>query len=290
MAEERNLGLARAPENETADAEPTKEELQRRMDEARESISQTVTEIKETVVNQYQQVRESISDTLDWREQYRRHTVPFTVGAVGTGLLLGYSVGGAVFGGEGNDSYEEDDSDYETGDRAVADSAPRSYAAQPVVGAPAAVSRASRVAPPRQRAASEEDDYAPESRPSYAAAYDSQPAASASDEPDKPGLFDRFKETKAYDRLQQELYGMGDRFVEELSKTARTVVLPALLSKVKDMIGIDLGTQKEVAQRSQLEQQAAKASAGTAHAETASAASAAAGTTPGTTTPGEPSL
>ena len=55
MAEERNLGLARAPEP-AGDADSTKAELQRRMEEARESISQTVTEIKETVVNQYQQV------------------------------------------------------------------------------------------------------------------------------------------------------------------------------------------------------------------------------------------
>ena len=81
MAEERNLATARAPEDVTADADATKEELQRRMDEARESITQTVTEIKESVVSQYQQVRESISDTLDWREQYRRHNEPAHTGA-----------------------------------------------------------------------------------------------------------------------------------------------------------------------------------------------------------------
>jgi len=55
MAEERNVGLARATDS-SDDADQTKAALQRRMEEARESISQTVTEIKDTVVTQYQQV------------------------------------------------------------------------------------------------------------------------------------------------------------------------------------------------------------------------------------------
>src|SRR4028119_730321 len=116
MAEERTLGTARAPEtNDTADDELTKAELQRRMDEARESITQTVTEIKDTVTTQYQNVRESISQSLDWREQYRRRPVEFTVAALGVGLLLGYSIGGAF----GKDSemperyYESEGDDYD---------------------------------------------------------------------------------------------------------------------------------------------------------------------------------
>src|SRR5918998_4061974 len=109
MAEERNLATARAPEEVTTDADATKEELQRRMEEARESITQTVTEIKESVVSQYQQVRESINDTLDWREQYRRHTVPITLGAVGVGAALGYCVAGAIVGrGDTDDDYEDE--------------------------------------------------------------------------------------------------------------------------------------------------------------------------------------
>ena len=292
MAEERNLGVARAPERDSDDAtELTKEELQRRMDEARESISQTVTEIKETVVNQYQHVKESISDTLDWREQYRRHTVPFTVGAVGVGALLGYNVGGALFGGREDDDYYDADDDYETDDRGGSTSAARSYAAQPVIGAatesyrrPPTVSGAYRPAPPREEPAYErEGDAGYESRPSYGGAYEPQSLASeASDDPAKPGLLERFKETRAYDRLQQEVYTLGDRLVEELSKTARTVVLPALLSRVKDMVGIDLSTQREVAHRSQLEQQTAKASAGTAKADDSASGTGTTGATPTT--------
>ncbi len=106
MAEERNVGLARATDTPEADDEATKAELQRRMEEARESITQTVTEIKDTVTNQYQQVRESISDTLDWREQFRRRPVEFSLGALGVGLLLGYGVGAAFAGYRDGDDYD----------------------------------------------------------------------------------------------------------------------------------------------------------------------------------------
>ena len=83
MAEERTLGLARA--TESFGDEPSKEELQRRMDQARDSISHTVTEIKDTVANQVQAVKES----LDWREQYKKRPVAWSAGAVGVGFLVG---------------------------------------------------------------------------------------------------------------------------------------------------------------------------------------------------------
>jgi ElaB/YqjD/DUF883 family membrane-anchored ribosome-binding protein len=264
MAEERNVGLARAPES-SADGDSTKAELQRRMEEARESISQTVTEIKDTVVTQYQQVRENISDTLDWREQYRRRTVPFTVGAFAVGALLGYSVMGAFKGG--GDDYEEDDAfdRIESGfDRGLKGS--RSYAAQPVLG--------------KSSGGEYDEDVGPETRPSYSSGYQATPAppqqaqgfasyAAAAPEAEEeeskgPGLIDRFKETKAYDKLQDELSTLGERFVEELSRTAQTVVVPALLSKLKNLIGIDLSTQREVAKRSRVEQQTAQSTAQTA--------------------------
>jgi len=64
MAEERTLGLARARDTvETVDEQPSKEELQRRMEEARDSITKTVTEIKDNVAQQY----ENVKDALDWR-------------------------------------------------------------------------------------------------------------------------------------------------------------------------------------------------------------------------------
>src|SRR4026209_2501032 len=86
MAEERTLGLARAYD-ETAE-EPSKEELQRRLGEARDSITNTVTEIKETVANQVQAVK----DTLDWREQFKKRPVAWSAGAMGVGFAVGYCI------------------------------------------------------------------------------------------------------------------------------------------------------------------------------------------------------
>lgn len=54
------------------------------------------------------------------------------------------------------------------------------------------------------------------------------------------GLVSRFKETRAFDRLEQEVSTLGDRLVDELSTTAQEVVLPALLAKIKQWIGADL--------------------------------------------------
>ena len=121
MAEERTLGLARTREDYAE--EPSKEELQRRLDETRDSISQTVTEIKETVANQVQ----AVNDTLDWREQFKKRPVAWSAGAAGVGFLVGYCVAATVKG----DGRDTEVLDYY---------APRAkaYASQPVVSAQAA--------------------------------------------------------------------------------------------------------------------------------------------------------
>lgn len=301
MAEERNLGLARATE-QPSDADATKAELQRRMDEARESITQTVTEIKETVVNQYQQVRESISDTLDWREQYRRRPLPFTIGAFGAGLLLGYSVAGAFGGSDDDEDFDTEDAAFDRIERGfdqLKGAQPqRSYAASPVIGAAHTGGAYQRTSHPEAAEASAHAGS--EARPSYSSGYQAPTAPpaqaeagglmqlvaegaqdAAEEEPKGPGIFQRFKETKAYDRLQDEISTLGERAVEELSKTARNVVLPALLSKLKDMIGIDLSTQREVVQRGRLEHQVAETTAATSATEEGA-------TTTGKTAPGGP--
>src|SRR6476659_3566155 len=92
MAEERTLGLARAQEQTSE--EPSKEELQRRLGEARDSISSTVTEIKETVANQVKAVK----DTLDWREQFKRRPVAWSAAALGVGFCTGYCIANYVKG------------------------------------------------------------------------------------------------------------------------------------------------------------------------------------------------
>ncbi len=192
MAEERTLGVARAPE--VAEENFSKEELQLRMEEARDSITQTVTEIKETVVQQY----ETVKDALDWREQFKKRPVAWSLGAAGVGFCVGYGIASAIKGEESESERYVSSEDH-------------FYASQPNTGR----------------------SYTP-----LSANLDAGQKANGKDE--GPGLLERFKETRAFDRLHQEVGSLGDRLVEELSTTAQTVILPALIRKIRDMIGADL--------------------------------------------------
>ena len=183
MAEERTLGLART--NEDAVEEPSKAELQRRMDEARDSISHTVTEIKETVANQVQAVKE----TLDWREQFKRRPVAWSVGAAGVGFVVGYSLAAAVKGDSRDDELSAHYASQE-----------RSYAAQPILA-------------PSHSESTHENGH------------------------EGPGLFRRLTHTPVYGRVRNEVGNVGDAFLEELGKTAKQFVLPALMTSLRHFIG-----------------------------------------------------
>jgi ElaB/YqjD/DUF883 family membrane-anchored ribosome-binding protein len=190
MAEEGTLGIARA-RNEALNeesADPSKEALQRRMEEARDSITNTVSEIKDNVAQQY----ENVKDALDWREHFKKAPVAWTVGAAGVGFFLGYGIAAAL----------TDD-----------DRSPIQYAKSTAYSltAPETITPAS-----PQRSNGKDDG---------------------------PGLLERFRETSAYDRLSKEVGSLGDRVVEELSTTAHQVVLPALLKKLKSLVGLDLLTK-----------------------------------------------
>ena len=124
MAEERTLGLARA--RETGDEDASKEALQRRMEEARDSITNTVTEIKDNVAQQY----ENVKDALDWREHFKKQPVAWTIGAAGVGFFVGYGIAAAL-----------SDSDHD--EIPYASQTMRTYAASPVVGEPLAAAMSS---------------------------------------------------------------------------------------------------------------------------------------------------
>ena len=193
MAEERTLGLARAPEQTSE--EPSKEELQRRLGEARDSISSTVTEIKETVANQVKAVK----DTLDWREQFKRRPVVWSAAALGAGFCTGYCIANYVKGDSGEyhsaiDRYGEE-SNY--------------YAAQGLAGGAV-------MAAPGQ----------PAMRSKESNGHDSG-----------PGFFQKVAQTPAFERVKDEAGNIGDAFVQELTKTAKTVVLPALITSLRNFIG-----------------------------------------------------
>src|SRR5712691_7603552 len=118
MAEERTLGLARALQ--TREQDPSKEELQRRMEATRDSISHTVTEIKETVAQQY----ESVKEALDWREHFKKQPLAWSIAAAGVGFFVGYGIAAAL--------KSEEEAKY-------VPSLTHAYAAQPIIGESSAV-------------------------------------------------------------------------------------------------------------------------------------------------------
>lgn len=88
-----------APETDAAEESPEKAALRRQMEEARESISDTVAEIKSVVAHQYEEVRETVEtvraevgEVLDWRTEFERNPLVWGAGAVSIGILIGFGI------------------------------------------------------------------------------------------------------------------------------------------------------------------------------------------------------
>jgi hypothetical protein len=93
MADERRRGEHTSAGPAADEENLTKAQLQRRMEQTRESISQTVEEIKETVTEQYETVKDTVSGVLDYREQFQKDPLVWSVGALSAGFALGYTLG-----------------------------------------------------------------------------------------------------------------------------------------------------------------------------------------------------
>jgi hypothetical protein len=184
------------PAYEHSDADASKADLQRRMDATRDSISHTVTEIKDTVVHQYEAVKDTIHDTLDWREQFKKRPVAWSAGALGGGFLLGYAIAAMAKG---------DSSRAEAYD----------YWSVPAVGESATAPKAPGF------------DLREPSRPKH------EPAPKQAD---GPGLLERLQQTAACERLREETAAVGNKFVDELSKTAQDVVVPGIISWIREWL------------------------------------------------------
>lgn len=177
MAEEGTLGLVRAQE---PGDELSKEELQRRLENTRDSISHTVSEIKETVQHQVQAVK----DSLDWKEQFKKRPVAWSAGAAGVGFLVGYCIAATAKGAS-----------EEAGQRYF----------------PALQADAKRV----------------------------------TDEAEGPSWWQKVAQTPAYERVKNEAGSIGDAFVNELASTAKQVVLPAVISSIRNFLGAHLPAPAE---------------------------------------------
>jgi hypothetical protein len=72
---------------------PSKRELQRQMQQTRESLAETIGEIKETVEQEYTAAKQTVTGVLDYREQFKNEPLVWSLGALSAGFALGYTVG-----------------------------------------------------------------------------------------------------------------------------------------------------------------------------------------------------
>lgn len=70
-----------------------KERLERRAARARRSIDATVSEIKDTVGGRVQAVKEFTEGVSDFREQFAKEPVVWSLGTLAAGFALGYTLG-----------------------------------------------------------------------------------------------------------------------------------------------------------------------------------------------------
>ena len=196
---------------------------------SKEELQRRAEDARDSITNTVTEIKETVAnqvqavkDTLDWREQFKRRPVAWSAAALGVGFCTGYCIASLAKG---------DSDDYTSAiDRYGEES--RSYASQSLVGSAAAVSTPGSMT---SRQHNGEHDSG-------------------------PSFFQKVTNTPAFERVKDEAGNIGDAIVQELSKTAKTVVLPALITSLRNFIGdhlpnADKGTyQASSAQRSQRDQ------------------------------------
>ena len=72
---------------------PSQKELQRKIGRTRDSLRTTVEAIQDKADQQYRTVKETVSDVLDYRDEFQKEPVVWSLGALSAGFALGYTVG-----------------------------------------------------------------------------------------------------------------------------------------------------------------------------------------------------
>jgi hypothetical protein len=121
MAQQGTAGQTRSKER-AGDEEFLPDEIRRRLEEARESVGEAVSEIKEAAVQGYASVNDAVAD-FDWRDEVKKRPVAWSLGALGVGLLAGYAISAAA-----KHAYEGEEN------RSSVPSEPRANAAAPSIG------------------------------------------------------------------------------------------------------------------------------------------------------------
>jgi hypothetical protein len=63
------------------------------MEKTRESVSETVSEIKETVGEHIATAKQAVTGVLDYREEFQKEPLVWSLGALSAGFALGYTMG-----------------------------------------------------------------------------------------------------------------------------------------------------------------------------------------------------
>jgi hypothetical protein len=66
---------------------------------------------------------------------------------------------------------------------------------------------------------------------------------------DGPGFFEKLSHTQAYQKVKHEASNLGDEFVQEITKTAKQMVLPAIMVSLRNFIGGYLPNAEKTAQQ-----------------------------------------
>jgi len=78
---------------QTTSQEAHKKGLQRQIRRTTDSLRDTVDQIQDTAEQKYQAVKKTVSNVLDYREEFQKEPVVWTVGALSAGFAAGYAVG-----------------------------------------------------------------------------------------------------------------------------------------------------------------------------------------------------
>jgi hypothetical protein len=75
------------------DRAPSKRALQRQIGRTRDSLSDTVEEIKRTAEKGYASAKETVSGLAEYREEFQKEPLVWSLGALSAGFALGYTLG-----------------------------------------------------------------------------------------------------------------------------------------------------------------------------------------------------
>lgn len=78
---------------QSRDTGAQKSQIQRQVARTRESLAETVGEIKETVEQEVGMVKRKVSDILDYRDEFAKDPLVWSLGALSAGFALGYTLG-----------------------------------------------------------------------------------------------------------------------------------------------------------------------------------------------------